>query len=620
MVTAKKEVDINQLEVLKKVILAKLSSIQHKKFEEKSIDELSLAFRVFLLKFLKLNYEFTDEELLNELEKKHINKIISARIMQIISLLAEIKYNEKKITQSGFDNALKESIEIVMLASNMKKRSELHPVVQEKAGIFNSLIKRFFKKKEPSKEQEAAAIKEKAKVEIKKEVAAEPKTGIFDRIKSYTDKIKEDQEKKKAEKEALEKQQRILEEKRKSQLEARRAQIEEEKRKKDELKRQAELLKQQELAKKKELEIKRAEKEILEKEEKLRKEKELQTLEENRKAELEARTAQIEEAVKKRMELRKQNEILKQQMLAKEKAEKNRLERNELIEEKKKKFRQFYRKLMHRKTPEEKIFGKDAKPNIFDRIKSYTDKIKEDQEKKKAEKEALEKQKQQQILEEKRKSQLEARRAQIEEEKTKKVELRKQNKLLKQKKLAKQKEEKERLKRERLSENKKKKELYNLHSNQFRKFAEQLSKLKSAIDGDDIANSKKLYIKAREIYTGLENKEKKDVYDELLRLYSQLNKAISKNGKEDEAKKDAEADKKTTLFNKINLLGLSDNYSKYNTAIANARKAFESNDFPNARKFYGKARNLYIELDYAEKKEAYNDLLLFYSKLSEKID
>ena len=65
----KKEVVHRKDELLKGLILAKLKAIEKRKFGKNSIGDLSLVFRVFLLRYLNLNYEFTLEELVGELNK-----------------------------------------------------------------------------------------------------------------------------------------------------------------------------------------------------------------------------------------------------------------------------------------------------------------------------------------------------------------------------------------------------------------------------------------------------------------------------------------------------------------------------------------------------------------------
>ncbi|KAF0247768.1 MAG: hypothetical protein FD167_2829, partial [bacterium] len=93
----KKEGVEEQLVVLRKVVLEKLKSLKKKRFEDKDIEDFGLAFRVFLLKCLKIDYEFTDEELVMELDKKGVNKALKERITKLTSLLSEVKYHGKKI-------------------------------------------------------------------------------------------------------------------------------------------------------------------------------------------------------------------------------------------------------------------------------------------------------------------------------------------------------------------------------------------------------------------------------------------------------------------------------------------------------------------------------------------
>lgn len=131
----KKEGDRGQLEALRKVILAKLSSIEKKKFEENSIDEFSLAFRVFLLKYLNLDYEFTEEELLQELDRKKAGKAIRDRIIGLANLLDEIKYHGKKISKSEFDKTITDCCEIIKLATRVAEDNhQKQPEGTEKHG------------------------------------------------------------------------------------------------------------------------------------------------------------------------------------------------------------------------------------------------------------------------------------------------------------------------------------------------------------------------------------------------------------------------------------------------------------------------------------------------------
>jgi hypothetical protein len=47
---------------------------------------------------------------------------------------------------------------------------------------------------------------------------------------------------------------------------------------------------------------------------------------------------------------------------------------------------------------------------------------------------------------------------------------------------------------------------------------------KAAMGKNDVSKAKKLYLDARNFYIGLEYEEKKEVYDELTKLYNRLSK------------------------------------------------------------------------------------------------
>ena len=145
----KEELD-NQLEVLKRIILGKLDSIKNKKFEEKILDELSLAYRVFLLKYLKLSYEFTEEELAKELEHVKISKFLKERIINLSGSLTDAKYTGKGITQDEFKNIIEEAISIVKQALHFHEPKPKESQKEGK-GIISSLKNFIFKhpEKEP---------------------------------------------------------------------------------------------------------------------------------------------------------------------------------------------------------------------------------------------------------------------------------------------------------------------------------------------------------------------------------------------------------------------------------------------------------------------------------------
>ena len=147
MVIVKKEVDSAQLVQLRSAILDKLESIRHQKFDDKKIDRFSLAFRIFLLKYLNLNYEFTEEELLNELSKRHLSNELKERIMEIVNMMAEVKYENKKIDEPEFSRIFEEGLDIIGVATNGKADKQPSQIIGDTKSrgiftIFQRLISR----------------------------------------------------------------------------------------------------------------------------------------------------------------------------------------------------------------------------------------------------------------------------------------------------------------------------------------------------------------------------------------------------------------------------------------------------------------------------------------------
>ena len=147
MVIVTKEVDSAQLVQLRSAILDKLESIRHQKFDDKKIDRFSLAFRIFLLKYLNLNYEFTEEELLNELSKRHLSNELKERIMEIVNMMAEVKYENKKIDEPEFSRIFEEGLDIIGVATNGKADKQPSQIIGDTKSrgiftIFQRLISR----------------------------------------------------------------------------------------------------------------------------------------------------------------------------------------------------------------------------------------------------------------------------------------------------------------------------------------------------------------------------------------------------------------------------------------------------------------------------------------------
>lgn len=128
MVLLKKEVN-NKEEVLSRLILSRINAIRRQRFEDKTIDKFSVAFRVFLLRYLNLSYEFTLEELANELDKAKMSREMKDSIIRILTLLTEVKYEDRQISIEEFKGTLNDAENIVKVLAG-SAQEEAH--VEEK--------------------------------------------------------------------------------------------------------------------------------------------------------------------------------------------------------------------------------------------------------------------------------------------------------------------------------------------------------------------------------------------------------------------------------------------------------------------------------------------------------
>src|SRR3989338_1064756 len=183
----KKEVVDRKNDLLRGLILAKLKTIQKEEFEPKSIDKLSLVFRVFLLRHLNLNYEFTSEELVNELGKAKISTKLKDRIISLLDLLTEIEYEDKQTSIQEFKLLLREAENIVNLATGeveKKEKTEKKEEAKAKKGLlFNFLHKIGLVKAE--EEKKAVKKKKLEKEKEKLELEALKKQREKERIKKH---------------------------------------------------------------------------------------------------------------------------------------------------------------------------------------------------------------------------------------------------------------------------------------------------------------------------------------------------------------------------------------------------------------------------------------------------
>jgi hypothetical protein len=121
---AQKKEEIGKNQVLRRLILGKLRALEKKKFEAKVIDEFSLLFKAFLLRYLNLDCEFTSDELVNHLKKTKVPARIKEDIRELMNLLTEVHYKGKKISRDQFKSLLAEAEHIIHSATSESDEKE----------------------------------------------------------------------------------------------------------------------------------------------------------------------------------------------------------------------------------------------------------------------------------------------------------------------------------------------------------------------------------------------------------------------------------------------------------------------------------------------------------------
>ena len=197
MAQEKKEA-VDRNELLRRLILTKLNTIKKEKFEPKTIDKFSLTFRVFLLRYLNLNYEFTLEELIDELDKSKIHRKLKDKLISIMTLLTEAEYENRAISREHFKSLLNEAVSIVNLATGkverkVEKEEKIEEVQVKKKVLFNFLHKiglvktgeekKAIKKKNLEGEKERLA--KKYQEEIKKPQISESKERLRKKLERH---------------------------------------------------------------------------------------------------------------------------------------------------------------------------------------------------------------------------------------------------------------------------------------------------------------------------------------------------------------------------------------------------------------------------------------------------
>jgi len=136
----KKEASGKRSVLLRNIIFTKLKSIKKEKFGPKTIDKFSLTIRVFLLRYLNLNYEFTIDELINELNKRKVSKKLSKRIISILNLITEVKYENRNLSKEEFKSLLEETESIINVATGKTDKNAGNEQENVKKGLLTNFL------------------------------------------------------------------------------------------------------------------------------------------------------------------------------------------------------------------------------------------------------------------------------------------------------------------------------------------------------------------------------------------------------------------------------------------------------------------------------------------------
>lgn len=147
----------DRLELVKNNTLKKIEAFR-KHFSKKSRDDNFIQFfhivRLFFAELFKIKYEFTYEELSNELERRRIDKNLKEKILFFLKKLSVVEYSDERLSESELKKLLNEFLKLFeRLTFNEQKVKE---TMIGKILRFLRIKKPIIKKKEAGKKQNAS--------------------------------------------------------------------------------------------------------------------------------------------------------------------------------------------------------------------------------------------------------------------------------------------------------------------------------------------------------------------------------------------------------------------------------------------------------------------------------
>lgn len=118
----RKEQEVSEKDILKEVFFKKLNYIKTKRYNDKVFEKLSWIFKVFIMNYFHIKYEYTNKELKTQLQRKRVKPDIKERIIALSDKITDIKYNKESSNKKEFLELVKEMKDIV---KELKKREKM---------------------------------------------------------------------------------------------------------------------------------------------------------------------------------------------------------------------------------------------------------------------------------------------------------------------------------------------------------------------------------------------------------------------------------------------------------------------------------------------------------------
>lgn len=170
-------------EALRRLVLSKLKDIQKEKFDHVNIKRVTLLFKIFLLKYLNLNYKFTKAEFSNKLARANIPRKLKEKIIEILNWAIEVEYSNREISKDEFRKLISDLMQVV--DSAIEQAEEGLKQELDRKELKKRLLEELRKKKEKLAEERRNLL-ERLNQENKEKLSEKVKFDNFDFSRSLS--------------------------------------------------------------------------------------------------------------------------------------------------------------------------------------------------------------------------------------------------------------------------------------------------------------------------------------------------------------------------------------------------------------------------------------------------